>query len=64
MGQTSDIRKRLIRHNQGKVALTKSEVPWELVLRIDVNSRSEAMHLESKIKKRGVKRYLDKHFGV
>ena len=64
VGQTSDINKRLERHNQGKVPSTKTGVPWGLVLQIEVESRSEALFLERKIKKRGAKRYLDSQFGV
>jgi len=64
VGQTADINKRLKRHNFGIVPSTKSGVPWELVLQVEVLSRSEAMVLERKIKKRGAKRFLDNHFGV
>ncbi|TCK66688.1 putative endonuclease [Winogradskyella wandonensis] len=64
VGQTSDIEKRFKRHNQGKVPSTKLGIPWELVLQIEVEGRSEAMVLEKRIKKRGAKRYLDNYFGV
>ncbi|WP_298238180.1 hypothetical protein [uncultured Algibacter sp.] len=43
---------------------TKHGLPWELILKIEVLSRREALILEKKIKKRGAKRYLDNHFGV
>jgi putative endonuclease len=64
VGQTANIDRRLKRHNLGIVPSTKSGVPWELVLQIEVLSRSEAMVLERKIKRRGAKRFLDNHFGV
>ncbi|MDO5979991.1 GIY-YIG nuclease family protein [Flavivirga spongiicola] len=64
VGQTTDIEKRLKRHNLGIVPSTKYGVPWELVLQIEVLSRSEAMILERKIKKRGAKRFIDNQFGV
>ena len=64
MGQTADIEKRLERHNRGSVKSTKSGIPWELVLQLEVFSRSEALLLEKKIKKRGAKRFIDNHFGV
>ncbi len=64
VGQTTNIAKRLKRHNLGIVPSTKSGTPWELVLQIEVLSRSEAMVLERRIKKRGAKRYIDNHFGV
>ncbi|MBV7267856.1 GIY-YIG nuclease family protein [Winogradskyella luteola] len=64
VGQTSDIEKRLERHNQGKVPSTRIGIPWKVILQIEVNDRSEAMLLEKKIKKRGAKRYIDNCFGV
>ncbi len=64
VGQTSDIEKRLKRHNQGLVPSTKYGMPWKIVLQIEVETRSGAMHLESKIKKRGAKRFIDSQFGV
>jgi len=64
VGQTADIIKRLKRHNQGYVPSTKGGAPWKLVLQLEVSTRSEALLLEKKIKKRGAKRYLDDHFGV
>ncbi|MCM4169069.1 excinuclease ABC subunit C [Arenibacter sp. H213] len=64
VGQTADIEKRLKRHNLGIVPSTKSGIPWELVLQIEVLSRSEAVVLEQRIKNRGAKRFIDNHFGV
>ncbi|WP_346883895.1 GIY-YIG nuclease family protein [uncultured Algibacter sp.] len=64
VGQTANIINRLKRHNQGLVSSTKSGSPWEIILQIEVESRSDAMVLEKKIKKRGAKRFIDNHFGV
>ena len=64
VGQTSDIDQRLERHNQGRVKSTKYGIPWGIVLQLDVSTRSEAMILEKQIKKRGARRYIEKHFGV
>jgi len=57
--QTADIETRFERHNNGFVPSTKSGKPWELVLSIPVKDRTEALKLEKKIKKRGIKRFLD-----
>ncbi len=43
VGQTTDIDKRLKRHNGGIVPSTKGGIPWKLVLQIPVDSRSEAI---------------------
>ncbi len=65
VGQTQDIEKRFKRHNDGFVPSTKGGLPWKLVVTFSVTSRSEAMKLELKIKKRGIKRFLeDNQFGV
>ena len=64
VGQTTDIDKRLKRHNRGIVPSTRGGIPWKLVLQIPVNSRSKAMQLEKRIKKRGAKRFIDDHRGV
>ncbi|MDH3321905.1 MAG: GIY-YIG nuclease family protein [Flavobacteriaceae bacterium] len=58
VGQTHNINERFKRHNNGFVPSTKSGLPWELVLTLKVETRSEALKLEKKIKKRGIKRYL------
>ncbi|MCW9037847.1 MULTISPECIES: GIY-YIG nuclease family protein [Altibacter] len=64
VGQTTDVEKRLKRHNKGLVPSTKYGIPWNLILQIEVDDRSQAMMLEKKIKDRGAKRFIDDHFGV
>ena len=58
-GQTNDIEDRLYRHNSGQNKYTKHGVPWELIYSFRFETRSEAVRLESKIKKRGIARYLN-----
>ena len=60
-GQTEDIARRLLEHNTGKTEYMKTGVPWVLVFAESFGSRSEAMALEQKIKKRRAKRYLIDH---
>ncbi|MCZ8198788.1 MAG: GIY-YIG nuclease family protein [Flavobacterium sp.] len=57
-GQTNNIDDRLRRHNNGLSSSTKSGKPWVLIYKIEFKTRSEAMLLELKIKKRGAQRYL------
>jgi putative endonuclease len=65
VGQTHNIEARFKRHNNGFVPSTKSGLPWVLKLTIEVKSRSEALKLEKRIKKRGIRRFLeDNQFGV
>jgi putative endonuclease len=58
VGQTQDLESRLLRHNEGRVNFTSKGIPWKLIQFFECNDRSEAVRLESKIKKRGIKRYL------
>ncbi len=65
VGQTHNIDERFKRHNNGFVPSTKSGLPWELIKMISAENRSEAVKLEKRIKKRGIKRFLeDNQFGV
>ena len=58
VGQTSNVTKRIEEHNEAKAKYTSKGIPWELVATIQINSRTEAIKLELKIKKRGIRRYL------
>lgn len=49
-GQTNDIDARIKRHDNGQEKFTKPGVPWELVLLIEKENRSQAMILEKKLK--------------
>ena len=58
-GQTNNLEDRLFRHNSGLSLSTKTGRPWSLIYQIQFDTRSEAVQLEIKIKKRGAKRYLE-----
>ena len=57
-GQTNDFNDRFYRHNSGQSQSTARGIPWIVVKIIEVPSRSEALRLEKKIKKRGISRFL------
>ena len=59
VGQTQDFEARFERHNKALVKSTKGGIPWIRVHTIEVTNRSEALTLERKIKKRGIKRFLE-----
>lgn len=59
VGHTNNIEKRLSTHNNGGKKYTSKGRPWILVGNYPCTDRSEAVQLEKKIKKRGVKRYLE-----
>ncbi|GMQ34583.1 hypothetical protein Ataiwa_28560 [Algoriphagus taiwanensis] len=58
VGQTSDLVKRVERHNEGKGGFTRTGLPWGLIYSTLCNSRGEAMVLEKKIKNLGAKKFL------
>ncbi len=49
------------RHNAGESLSTKSGVPWKLLHTIICDCKSDAILLETKIKKRGIVRYLSQN---
>jgi putative endonuclease len=58
-GQTDNLTLRLQRHNIGLVKTTKPGIPWIVIWNNSVESRSDALKLEKRIKKRGISRYMD-----
>jgi putative endonuclease len=46
-------------HNSGKSKFTQIGIPWKLIKYFYLDSKSEAVRLENKIKKRGCKRFLN-----
>jgi putative endonuclease len=58
VGSTENLSNRLLEHNRGKGNFTSKGIPLILIHSIDCETRSEAIRLELKIKKRGIKRYL------
>jgi len=59
VGHTNDISRRLLEHNSGHSKFTRIGKPWNIVKSINCSSHKEAIKLEMKIKKRGIKRYLE-----
>ena len=57
-GHTQDLDNRLLEHNSGEGNFTSKCSPWILVWSTPCPTRSDAMKLENKIKKRGAKRFL------
>jgi putative endonuclease len=63
VGQTNNFDRRFHEHNSRQTKYSSIGIPWNLVYKTETESRSEAMKLETKIKKRGILRYL-KGLGV
>lgn len=58
-GQTSNLENRLKRHNQGRNKYTKQGVPWVLMWRCVKENRSEAVRLETILKKYSQQQIVD-----
>ena len=58
-GSTRDLENRLLEHNSGQTKSIKHGIPWEVIWQKQLPTRAEAMQLETKIKKRGAKRFLE-----
>ena len=50
IGQSNNVVNRLNKHNLGQNKSTKSKLPWQLIFSKGVETRSEAMKLEKKLK--------------
>jgi len=57
-GQTQDLDNRLIEHNTGESKSLRPCIPWQVIWKTQVETRTEAMNLERKIKSRGASRFL------
>jgi len=50
VGMTSNVEKRVAEHNSGKTQSTKAFVPWDLIYKESVESRSQARYREKYLK--------------
>jgi putative endonuclease len=58
-GQTIDLNRRLEEHNRGKTPFMATGIPWMIVFSAQFSARSDAVKLETYIKKRGAARFLN-----
>ena len=58
IGQTQDIHNRLNEHNAEETTSIRHCIPWALVWKEELETRSQAMAIEKKIKSRGAERFL------
>ena len=61
-GQTDALEKRIQQHNDPQNTFTKTTKrftgPWKLIWSKDLETRTEALRLEKRIKDRGIARFL------
>jgi putative endonuclease len=64
IGQTNDFEDRLNRHYCGYEKATKPYIPWEMLMFLQKETRSEALALEKKLKnlsKERIRVFIDKY---
>jgi putative endonuclease len=59
IGSTSDIEKRLKRHNAGATPSTKSGKPWKVVYTKQFDSKTEALKFENYIKRMKSRKFIE-----
>ena len=59
VGISENIPRRLEAHNSGLSTYTNKASDWKIIYQVTLGSKTEALILERKIKKRGAKRYLE-----
>jgi putative endonuclease len=59
IGSTQNLENRIVEHNQGETKSIKHGIPWEVIWQTQLRTRAVVMQLETKIKKRGAKRFLE-----
>ena len=68
IGQTANLKDRLLRHNQNRNKFTKNKGPWKLLFAKSFDTRDEAVSLELKLKKLKNKtfilRWIDQQNGL
>lgn len=63
VGQTSDLKRRLIEHNSGNIYWTKRYKPWELIYFETLSSKEEAVRREKYFKSHAGRNWLKKNLG-
>jgi putative endonuclease len=59
IGQTDNLERRFNQHISGKGTYSSRADDWIIRFQREFNSRAEAVQLETRIKKRGAKRFLN-----
>jgi predicted GIY-YIG superfamily endonuclease len=62
VGYTTDLKKRLKDHNEGKSIYTKNYSPWELILYLGFQDMKKAKDFEKYLKSNSGKAFSSKHF--
>ena len=59
VGSTSDVERRLVKHNAGNSRSTKGYVPWKVVHIEEYETKSEALCRENEIKRHKSRSFIE-----
>lgn len=62
VGLTSDVRRRLAAHNQGRSTHTAPLRPWELVVALEFSNETSAVRFEKYLKTGSGRAFTKRHF--
>lgn len=59
IGYSSNLERRLIEHNRGRLHFTKNRKPWIVIYKEEFSSKGEALKRERHIKGMKSRKYID-----
>lgn len=61
-GFTTDLKKRIMKHNNGEVPHTSKYKPWKIQTAISFNDKTKALAFEKYLKSHSGRAFAKKHF--
>ncbi|MCC7094892.1 MAG: GIY-YIG nuclease family protein [Ignavibacteriaceae bacterium] len=61
-GFTTDLKKRIMKHNNGEVPHTSKNKPWKIQTAISFNDKTKALAFEKYLKSHSGRAFAKKHF--
>lgn len=62
VGYTTDLKKRIIKHNNGEVTHTSKYIPWKIKSAIAFTDKTKALKFEKYLKSHSGRAFAKKHF--
>ncbi len=62
IGYTTDLRKRIQKHNNGEVPHTSKYLPWKIKTVVAFTDKSKALKIEKYLKSHSGRAFAKKHF--
>jgi len=62
VGYTTNIKKRILKHNEGSVSHTSKYKPWNIIIAIAFVNKQKALSFEKYLKSHSGRAFSKKHF--